>query len=209
MAGRNGADDFSFDSQPSGKADPNGSGTSSEPAGNGNGIGSVSGAIDPLKSRTDSINAGAEYTGTLNKDGSPRRKPGRKPGEQGPRRKADNPADLEAADVEGTAALLMAIHTVLAVNVPEMEMGEDEALKIAKAFDRVERHYPTIRRVLSTKVKDHVTFFSVVGTAYGSRIAAIRLRKTMELDSASASNAAQTINSTATPGPGHPDYGRK
>ena len=185
-------DDFSLSD--SGETGSVGSQIGSEQGGNPGGNGNVGNAVDPAAARTE--NDTERYTGTLNKDGSPRKKRGPRP------KKADNPQDLEA-DIEGTASLLLAIHTILAVNVPEMEMSEEEATQVAKAFARVERHYPTVQKILTSKIKDHVGFFAVVGRVYGSRIAAIRVRKAAE-------NARditpETAQSTATPGPGHPLY---
>ena len=196
MARGYGADTFSLSGDSDVKIGGDGSGLGGVAGGNGDGIGGAGGAIDPLRSRQGNEDGGTEFVpGKFNKDGSPRKRRQRK--------ETGNQAAVDDNSVEGTAALLVAIHTVLAVNVPEMEMGEEEALRIAKAYDRVERYYPTIRRVLSGKVKDHVAFFSVVGTAYGSRIAAIRLRK--NADNVKDINA-RPATSTATPGPGHPDY---
>ena len=61
--------------------------------------------------------------------------------------------------------------------VPELAMEQKEAEEIAKAAGDVMRHYPVD---IAPKAVDWAAFMICVGTAYGSRFAAYRLRMRAE-----------------------------
>lgn len=59
-------------------------------------------------------------------------------------------------------------------NIPEIEMEQKEAEEIAKAAAEVAKHYPALD--MAPKAVDWANLIICVGTAYGSRYAAYRMR---------------------------------
>lgn len=99
---------------------------------------------------------------------------GRKPG-------STNKAKTASLDLSSVEALLLTIHTGISVilKAPEFELTEEEAHKIAEAGTRVSRHY---NMTATAKSVDFANLAIVLGTAYGSRFMAMKMRHDMERD---------------------------
>jgi hypothetical protein len=84
-------------------------------------------------------------------------------------------------DLSSVEALLLTVHTGLSVvlKAPEFELTEEEAHKIAEAGTRVSRHY---NMTATAKSIDFANLMIVLGTAYGSRFMAMKMRRDMERD---------------------------
>ena len=129
--------------------------------------------IDPA-SAVSSGNAerGGSDNSSASGGGSTGKRRGRKPG-------STNKAKTASVDLGSVEALLMAIHTGLSVitKAPEFELTREEAHKIAEAGTRVSRHY---NMQATAKSIDIANLAIVLGTAYGSRFMAMRMRREME-----------------------------
>lgn len=146
-------------------------------SGNGNGDSinsSPAGTIDPAEFR-GTTGEGGDFTGGTNKDGSPTRKRGRKSGSASNGPKAQNPSDIGAIQ-----ATLISVHALLAQKIPEMEINETEAQRLAEGIARVEKYYPAVSAVISGRIADHIAFASTLVAVYGIRFAAIKIRKERE-----------------------------
>ncbi len=131
--------------------------------------------IDPAAAR-DGIGSGDDYTGGTNKDGTATRKRGRKPGStSGPKTQTGPSADIGAIQ-----ATILSFHAMLAVKIPEMEITDVEAQRLAEGIARVEKYYPAVSAVISGRIADHVALVAAVTSVYGVRFAAIKVRKAKE-----------------------------
>jgi hypothetical protein len=82
-------------------------------------------------------------------------------------------------DVGGLESILFSLHTLASVSfqLPEAVITEPEAKAVAKAIANVERHYEL--GGVPQKVADWGNLFMVLGTVYGSRYMAWRMRTDM------------------------------
>jgi hypothetical protein len=131
--------------------------------------------IDPARAidRGDTAGGGTDTpSGGATKVAGKRR--GRKPG-------TTNKAKTAQVDLSSVEALLLTVHTGLSVvlKAPEFELTEEEAHKIAEAGTRVSRHY---NMTATAKSIDFANLMIVLGTAYGSRFMAMKMRRDMERD---------------------------
>lgn len=180
-----------------------GNGIGDAEAGNGDSVGSNTGAVDPAVARSNA-DSGPEYTGGTNKDGSPTKKRGRKAGTKAS--SGPNYSQAVAPDLGALSSLLLSLHKMIAVKIPEMELEKAEADLLAEGVARVERHYPVVSGILTGKVADHVALATALATVYGTRIAAIKMRR--DAERATVVNPAQPPqNNTATVHPFHPNVG--
>lgn len=131
--------------------------------------------IDPASavSRGDASGGGSDNSSGSRGTGTGKRR-GRKPG-------STNKQKTASLDLSSVEALLLTIHTGLSVllKAPEFELTEEEAHKIAEAGTRVSRHY---NMTATAKSVDFANLAIVLGTAYGSRVMAMKMRKDMERD---------------------------
>ena len=113
---------------------------------------------------------GAEAdTGTISAGGE-KRKRGRPPGSK----------NAGTINISGVEKLLLGIHTTLhaAFKAPELELGEDEAREMAKAYADVAACYPALQ--IPAEVTAIANLCGVVSIVYGSRISAYRMRMASE-----------------------------
>lgn len=84
-----------------------------------------------------------------------------------------------ALDINGLEFILLSAHGMLAgiTRTAELELDQPEANKIATAVVNVGRHY---NMTMSAKALDWTALIMVIGEVYGTRLMAIRLRRTME-----------------------------
>lgn len=154
------------------------------------GVGSVEGGtereIDPA-----GITAGATAPEPAGEQ--PRRKRGRPPGAGTGKsttgagtRAAKSTAALDI-DVKGLTEICVNIHMMLAtvLAIPELGLTAEESEHLAKAVMQVSRHYSV--PALAPKIYDHVNLGLALIVIYSPRVAAYRLRQTVE-----ASQAANT-----------------
>lgn len=143
-----------------------GGGSSGDDTGSGDGSGSGD---------ADEFVRNADGSIKRNKDGSPRKRRGRKPGVSN-RPGAPSKAKLS---VEGVTALLLSIHTMgaAALKTPELALTEGEAQSMASAVANVARHYPT---QIDPRVLDWSNLIMCLGMAYGPRLYNIRERQEQE-----------------------------
>lgn len=137
----------------------------------------------------DEIERNPDGSAKFNKDGSERKKRGRKPGQQQqPRRQT--PAQQDGA-IETIATALAGIHWVAAsaLNAPEFAMKEDQAEKVAKSVDRVMRAYQVPR---NEKVESVAELASVLGAFYVTSAMKYNTRKKLEVVEARKRAAAGT-----------------
>lgn len=57
-----------------------------------------------------------------------------------------------------------------------MELSKPEADSIAEGIARVEKYYPAVSAVISGRIADHVALIAAVGSVYGPRMLAIKMR---------------------------------
>jgi hypothetical protein len=90
-------------------------------------------------------------------------------------RKRGRPRKKEAA--EDLTALLLSLHMMLAAwtKTPELTLEPEEAEKLGKAIDRVQRLYN--RAILSEETSAWVNLIFACGTIYGPRYVALRNQK--------------------------------
>lgn len=88
--------------------------------------------------------------------------------------KAQAPLDIDFVQIS-----LLSIHTMLAslVNVPELELTDDEAAKLAKAVHNVSRYYPVS---IDPKAQAWFGLATAAGSIYGTRLFAVMARKKAE-----------------------------
>ena len=91
-----------------------------------------------------------------------------------------NSVKTGTVDISGVEVLLLGIHNTLAAatSIPEIEMNEAEAHKLASAYADVCRYYPVF--ALDPKVAAVLNLGSQVSLIYGSKIVAYRMRRAME-----------------------------
>lgn len=152
--------------------------TSGNPAnvdGNENPNDNVNGhpAVDPATAFGD---GNASGDGDSNNGGTgepPRRKRGRPPGSKS-RRSGET---QDKIDLSGLESILLSIHTMLhaMTQAPEWALEPAEAKSLADATSRVARHYEIAG--LDQKTVDWGNLFVALGSVYGSRVFAFRLRK--------------------------------
>lgn len=128
--------------------------------------------VDPTAIERDGGNTGEPIT-RLNKDGTPRKRRGRKAGS----------AKTSNLDVSGLESLLYAVHMGLAsvAKVPELRLEQEEAKTLAEASSNVLRHYDI---GATQKAFDWAHLAIAIGTVYGSRIIAIQFRRKAEKEEA-------------------------
>lgn len=131
-------------------------------------------AVDPSDFLTGK--SGNSEAGSVAETGNPvKRKRGRPAGSGN--KKTENSSTVgEESSVEGIAAAIILVHSAVALRVPEMDISEEEAAKLAAAWKRLEKYYPRVAKIFSDKITDHLAFFSALSLVYGPRIAAIGLR---------------------------------
>jgi hypothetical protein len=77
--------------------------------------------------------------------------------------------------------LLLSIHAIVALKVPEAAINEEEAHKLAEATAKVASHYGTQLAIMSPKMQAWVELATVAGYhVYGPRIIAWRVRTAAE-----------------------------
>jgi len=117
---------------------------------------------------------------------TPGKRRGRKPG-------STNKTKTTSLDLSSIENLLLTIHTGISVllKAPEFELTDEEAHKIAEAGTRVSRHY---NMSATAKSVDFANFAIVLGTAYGSRFMAMKMRRDMERRGAAQASKERTAN---------------
>jgi hypothetical protein len=148
-------------------------------------IGTTGGAGDIGNSLTDAgfivvdpaaigDSGGSDNGDAGNSSGEPRKRRGRKPG-TGAARSGKAPP----LDINGVQALLFSAHNILAAitKTPEFSLSETESEELAKGIANVSRHYDV---AASAKTVDIMNLAMVAGMIYGSRIMAMRNRKSAE-----------------------------
>lgn len=119
--------------------------------------------IDPTD-LDGSAGSGDVVTGT-NKDGSARKRRGRKPGYTAKK----NPS----LDLSGVEATLFSIHAILAASIKldELAITQEEAHQLAAGITNVTRHYAV---EASQVALDWVNLVVALGMIYGTRAVAIK-----------------------------------
>lgn len=76
---------------------------------------------------------------------------------------------------------LIGIHTILhaITKVPELEMSQEEASSVAAATEKVMAFYPDVRPKGGETVA-WINLAMVIGTVYGQRAVAFKMRKDLE-----------------------------
>lgn len=101
----------------------------------------------------------------------------------GPRRRGRRPGSRNSVtgkksplDVNGLETLLFSLHAMAAayLRIPELELEKTEAERLSAAAARVLAHYPV---TLAAESIDIVNLVMACGMIYGSRVMAIRVRK--------------------------------
>ena len=156
----------------SGGGDVNGGGGTGEP------IDPVALAGGEPDDGDDSFARNDDGTVKRNKDGSPRRKRGRKSGGSNASRKATNPHDLKAS-IDALTNMLALSHQGIAIiaNVPEMALNADEARLLATATVPVLEQFDFKPDPRFTAVFGLVM---VAGQIYVPRAVLIRMRRSEE-----------------------------
>lgn len=141
--------------------------------------------VDPAEFGGDTTGGSERDAG--NSAGEPRKRRGRKPGTGSTRSQKQAPLDIN-----GIEKILYSGHSILAAitKTPEFQLANQEAEEIAKAIGNVSRHYDVSA---SAKTVDIANLIMVLGMVYGSRLLAIRARKTNERKKQSQQNAADGV----------------
>ncbi len=128
---------------------------------------------------------GAAGTDDNGASSQPRRR-GRKPGSTNRPRAEKGPA----IDITGLEFILLNAHEMLAgiTKTSELELEKEEAEKLAQSIANVGRHY---NMAMSAKMVDWTALMMVLGSVYGTRFTAIRMRRIMERGSAAKPTQAQ------------------
>jgi hypothetical protein len=114
--------------------------------------------------------------------GEPVKRRGRKPGSKNRASATGSGAEAEKASgsLIDLTYLLASVHAMGAalLQVPELEIAEEEAKRYADAVTELSKHYT--KGILSPKQIAWLNFLAVTGNIYGTRVLAYRLRKKME-----------------------------
>lgn len=123
-----------------------------------------SGSVDPASGFDDGV--------TRNKDGSPRKKRGRKAG-------PNSAAKEKGASVDGIKSAIFSIHLILAttLKVPELALSQEESDAVARAIADVASHYPI---AVDPKTMAWINLGMCLGTVYGTRAISYGIRKRTE-----------------------------
>jgi hypothetical protein len=149
-------------SEPTGNAGQTSSAASGD--GNNGGAGDGSITIDPASVGNARGDGNDDNAG----DGQSRKRRGRKPGSAN-KSKAAVPRDIDAIE-----ALLLSVHSLLALRVEELALDKAEARALAEGYSNVARHYPLLAK--SEKVIDWGNLLMALSIVYGPRAVAIRNR---------------------------------
>jgi len=159
-------------------------GNSGEPTGNGEFIDpAVAAGNNSDGGITDS--AGNRFDPTIhsspdarNGDGTFRRKRGRKAGGHNSKSRSQVHSDIKETAVFLTQGLLL-FHTSIAAmtNTPEMVLEEEEAKAVAESGLTLAAMYDVTP---DPKLQAAINFAIIMGTTYGTRLVAIRARKSQE-----------------------------
>lgn len=161
-------------------ADLGANGETGNDDGNGNGdFSNVFGAASGSDSDgDDGFSRNPDGSFRYNKDGSRRRKRGRKAGSGNGNASGGTASTGPQAklSVGGIEALLFSIHTMgaAALKTPELALSEGEAQQMAIAITNVAKHYPTT--VIDPKIVDWGNLAMCLAMAYGPRVYMIRER---------------------------------
>lgn len=81
-----------------------------------------------------------------------------------------------ALDINGVESILISAHTILAsfTKTPELALDKEEAKQVATAVANVSRHYDV---QASEKAMDWTNLFMALGMVYGTRLYAIRAKR--------------------------------
>jgi hypothetical protein len=133
-----------------------------------------------------------------NKDGSPRKKRGRKAGVSAIG--STKTSSKGAVNLGGVEAILLSIHEMAAaaMHTPELRLESDEANGMAKAIAEVAKHYPT---KVDPKTLAWVNLIMAVSVVYFPRIYLIRERHKSE----KAENVAKSPVTFTSPIVNHPE----
>lgn len=175
-----------------------GNGPSAGPTGNSRHTTASAAGISGLAGDTIVIDPDAISGSVGNADGGGsgpvKRKRGRPAGSGGTAKTKGPPIDIN-----GLEFILLSAHEMLAgmTQIEELEIDKEEAGKLSLAIANVGRHY---NMAMSAKALDWTALFMTLGAVYGTRIAAIRIRRTMAKDTAkTAPRPASTTPSNVTP----------
>lgn len=150
--------------------------------GSGADASTVFGTGDGSSNGDDGFSRNPDGSFRFNKDGSRRRKRGRKAGgtNSGGGERAANSGAKSSFSVGGIEALLFSIHTMgaAALKAPELTLSEGEAQQMAIAITNVAKHYPTT--IVDPKIVDWGNLLMCLGMAYGPRVYMIRERVKQE-----------------------------
>jgi hypothetical protein len=139
---------------------------------NGNGgiagieIGKPIGRIDPASASGSDSGSGDNGRRTRSDKGSKRGK--RNAGGSA----ASTPAEEKTLRLDVLTGILLSLHTMAAVKIPEMEMTQAEAEAVATAYMHVAEFHPALQQ--SAKAAAYTELLSVAGMVYGMRLVAIR-----------------------------------
>lgn len=167
-----------------------GGGDSGSGSGSGNDSGSA--AEDDGYER----DAGGGYK--FNRDGTRRRKRGRKPGSSGGSHKSESKNVLKTGGIE---KILLSMHGMAAAfsNTPELALDPDEGKKLAEGFAEVAQFYDF---GMTPEQAAWANFAMIAVPIYGSRIFVIWQRLKLErANNARPTQPAKTKAPVATPGP--------
>lgn len=126
-----------------------------------------------------------QYTGGRNRDGSSRRKPGRKPGwnrgDTGDKKGSDRKG-LPSLDI--TAGAIKGVHDLSSVllHCEELELDDAEAEKIASALIALAKYYPEVD--VPGKYIAWFNLLTTMGKVYMPKVATYKIRKKNEKSAA-------------------------
>lgn len=136
---------------------------------------------DPgLAGNADESGDRSEYTGGFNKDGSPTRKRGRKPGGgSAPKSGTARKSNADNSSVKGLEKLIYSLHMMAAAatKTPELALDNQEASMMASAISAVQNHYDFD---VSEEVTIWVNLITASAAIYGPRAIVIYNRKKKE-----------------------------
>lgn len=100
--------------------------------------------------------------------------------------------------LKGIEKILFSMHTMVAgfVDIPEIEISKDESTMMAEAIAEVASHY---NATLDPKALAWFGFAGAMGAVYGPRVAAFRMRKSMEKSNGKNPNNLSVIKPNAGP----------
>lgn len=147
---------------------------------NAGGISDTGNSIGGIRVGKPSVGNSGDQSGEwgFRADGTPRRKPGRKPGAGNSGRSsatATKPAK-RANGVNGLEKLLLSIHTIAAIKLetPELAIDNSEAAMLANAINAVQEHYGFD---VPPEIAIWVNLATALGTVYGPRVISITARR--------------------------------